>query len=108
MKWEITYFNQAVFSTLEGMPKKIKARYIVLTDRMEVFGANLGFPHTKSIGAGLFELRIKAEEGIARVFYCTCVNNEIVMLHSFIKKTQVIPKKELAIARKRLAEVLKK
>ncbi|MFN7095234.1 MAG: type II toxin-antitoxin system RelE/ParE family toxin, partial [Burkholderiales bacterium] len=51
--------------------------------------------HTKSIGNELFELRVKGAEGIARVFYCTVINKEIIMLHSFIKKTDKLPPKEL-------------
>jgi hypothetical protein len=29
---------------------------------MELFGPDLGMPHTRSMGGGLFELRIKAPE----------------------------------------------
>ena len=58
-----------------------------------------------SIGCGLFELRVKAAEGIARVFYCTVVDNRIVFLHQFVKKTGKIPAKELDIARQRMKEV---
>jgi len=68
-------------------------------------GSNLGLPHTKSLNNGLFELRLKSKEGIGRVFYCTKVGKNIVMLHSFIKKSQKIPKTEMAIAQKRLREV---
>jgi len=50
------------------------------------------------MGDGLFELRMKAQEGIGRVFFCTLVNQRIVMLHSFIKKSQKTPKKEIDIA----------
>ena len=89
------------------MPKKIKARYVALTERMEEKGPNIGMPHTRSMRDGLFEIRVKAEEGIARVFYCVLVKHEIVILHSFVKKTQVTPKKEIVTARKRQAEVLK-
>ena len=70
------------------------------------FGANLGMPHTKPIENGLFELRLKSKEGIARVFFCTKVGKRIIMLHLFIKKTQKIPQKELTIANKRMLEVL--
>ena len=70
------------------------------------FGSNLGMHHTESIGNGLYELRIKNKEGIARVFYCTKAGKRIVMLHVFIKKSQKIPKKELALATKRMNEVL--
>ena len=49
-------------------------------------------------------MRLKAQEGIGRVFYCTLVKRRIVMLHQFVKKTDKIPAKELAMARKRLKE----
>jgi phage-related protein len=62
-------------------------------------------PHTRAMSDGLFELRIKGQEGIARVFYCTLVGKRIVMLHGFVKKSQKTPPKELGIARNRMAEV---
>ena len=43
-----------------------------------------GMPHTKAIDDGLFELRLQSKEGIGRVFYCTLIGNEIVILHTFI------------------------
>ena len=104
-RWQINYFNEAVFNTIMALPKKLKARYVVLTERMEINGPNLGLPHTRSMQSGLFEVRVKAEEGIARAFYCTCVNHEIVILHAFIKNTQQTPRKELKIALARLQEV---
>ena len=39
---------------------------MVLTRRMVALGANLGEPHTKAMKNGLFELRLKGAEGIAR------------------------------------------
>ena len=45
------------------------ARFIRYSERMEEFGPDLGMPHTRAMGGGLFELRIKAADGIARVFY---------------------------------------
>jgi phage-related protein len=56
------------------------------------------------MGEGLFELRLKAAEGIARVFYCTMIGKRIVMLHQFTKKTEKTPPRELATARQRLKE----
>jgi len=61
--------------------------------------------HTKAMGRGLFELRLKGAEGIARVFYCTLIGKRIVMLHSFVKKSQRTPKQELEIAQSRLKEI---
>jgi phage-related protein len=72
---------------------------------MEEHGADLRMPHSRAMGEGLFELRCKGKEGIGRAFYCIMVGRELVVLHSFIKKTQDTPDKELALARKRLKEV---
>jgi phage-related protein len=57
------------------------------------------------MGEGLFELRPRGREGIARVFYCMKVGKKIIMLHSFIKKTKETPKRKLEIARRRQREV---
>lgn len=57
------------------------------------------------MGDGLFELRLKAREGIARVFYCTLVGKRIVVLHHFIKKTEKTPTRELNTARTRMKEI---
>ena len=107
MKWIITYYSSKVFLSIERMPTKLRARYLALTDTMIERGPLLGMPHTRALGEGLFELRVKAQEGIARVFYCVQVKQEIVVLHSFVKKTQQTPDKELKLAKKRLQEVKK-
>jgi phage-related protein len=70
------------------------------------FGSNLGMPHTRAIGNGLFELRVRGKEGIARVFYCTKIGKRIIVLHVFVKKTQKTPKKEVTLAMRRMKEVL--
>ena len=74
---------------------------------MKEYGANLGKPHTEAFGGGLFELRLKGAEGIARVFYCTLVGKQIVMLHCFVKKTQKTPNHERKIAESRMKEIKK-
>jgi phage-related protein len=70
------------------------------------FGSNLGMPHTRPVEGGLFELRIKSKEGFARVF-CTKVERKIIMLHSYVKRSQKTPKKELKVAQTRMNEVIK-
>ena len=105
MDWNIEYFNNDVENKILSLPDGLLARYLRLTDMMIVHGSNLGLPHTKSLSNGLFELRLKSKEGIGRVFYCTKVGKNIVMLHSFVKKSQKIPKNEMDIALKRLREV---
>ena len=87
------------------MPAGFVARFLRYAERMELYGPDLRMPHTRAMGEGLFELRLKVAEGIVRVFYCTLVGRRIVMLHQFIKKSEKTPRKELEIARKRMKEV---
>ena len=68
-------------------------------------GPNIGEPHTKAFGDGLFELRLKGAEGIARVFFCTLAGKRIVMLHSFIKKSERTPAREREVAETRMKEI---
>lgn len=105
MDYQIEYYSEAVEEQIFALPDALAARYVVLTRRMTAVGANLGPPHTDSFGDGLFELRLKRSEGIARVFFCTFVGRRIVMLHSFVKKTQKTPPREIEVARKRMKEV---
>ena len=104
MAWDIQYYDEKLQAAVLALPPGILARYIHLTDRMVEYGPDLGMPHTRAMGAGLFELRLKSGAGIGRVFYCTLVGRRIVMLHQFVKKTEKTPPKELSIARRRMKE----
>jgi phage-related protein len=107
MRYSIVYYSQEVQEEIMNLPVTLQARFIGLTDRMMEHGPNLGLPHTDAFGGGLFELRLKGAEGIARVFFCLIVKQQIVMLHSFIKKTQKTPDKELKLAKQRMKEFKK-
>jgi phage-related protein len=105
MAWNIDYPYEDVEQFILKLPIGLSAKYIHLTDLMIEFGPNLGMPHTRPMSTGIFELRVKGREGIARVFYCTKIGKQIVMLHGFVKKTQKTPMKELRKAERRLIEV---
>lgn len=106
MKWQITYYSEKVRAWIENMPIGMRAYYARITERFIKFGPNLGMPFTRMIEKDLFELRIKAKEGISRIFYCTVKQGKIVMLHGFIKKNQKTPLKELKTAKQRKNEVI--
>jgi len=105
MNWTLTYYSDSVQAEILALPSGLLARYLRYSDRMELYGADLGMPHTRAMGDGLFELRLKSSEGIARVFYCTVVGKKIVMLHQFIKKTDKTPARELTTAKRRMKEI---
>lgn len=105
MDYTISYYSDTLQTQITELPDTLAARYVVLTRRMIALGPNLGEPHTKAFGDGLFELRLKGAEGIARVFFCTLVGKRIVMLHSFIKKSDRTPLRERTVAETRMKEI---
>lgn len=70
----------------------------VLINLLEKSERPLSMPYSKSLGGGLFELRISSEIEV-RIFYCYR-KNMAHLLHGIIKKTQKTPKKEIDYARK--------
>ena len=72
--------------------------------RVAEFGWPVGMPLCRSIKGhkGLWEIRVNLSGGrIARVFFCAREEN-MVLLHGFIKKSQKTPDHEIAIAVKRM------
>jgi phage-related protein len=104
MCWQIDFYKGVEQIILE-MPPKIQARMVKLLELMEKHGANLGPPHTESMGGGLFEIRAKAQEGIGRGLFCYLQGKHIFVLNAFVKKTQKTPINELKLARLRQSEV---
>ena len=65
----------------------------------------VGMPLCKSLGSGLWEIRCSLSGNrIARLIFCL-QNNEIFVLHGFIKKTGKIPQADLDLARARMKEM---
>ena len=61
----------------------------------------VGMPLVKPMKQGLWELRSSLPGNrIARILFCA-VDDQMVLLHGFIKKTQKTPPDDLALARKR-------
>ena len=105
MRWTVKFFDSRVEVALLKMQASFVARFIRYAERMEEFGPDLGMPHTRAMGGGLFELRLKSPDGTARVFYCIARERRIVILHHFAKKSAKTPAQELLLARRRLKEV---
>ena len=105
MKWFITFYNEKVEAETLSFPPGILADFLHIAEMIGEYGPLLGEPYTKAFGEGLFEIRSKGKEGIGRSFFCTVKGKEVIVLHSFIKKSQKTPKNEMKIARNRLKEV---
>ena len=61
------------------------------------FGWPLGMPYCRNLGKGLWEVRSDLTDGkIGRVLFCVA-RERIVLLHSFVRKTQKTPARDLRL-----------
>jgi len=67
--YEIVYFSDDVLDDIRKWPLKIRVNYFRVTSLMEIQGHNLGMPHTKAFGKGLFEIKAGGAEGFGRAFF---------------------------------------
>lgn len=105
MSWKVTFFSNKVKEETLNFPIGILSNFLHIAEIIEEFGPTIGKPYTAPMGKGLFEIRVKGKEGIGRSLFCTIKGQEIIILNSFIKKTQKTPKKEIDKARKRMLEL---
>jgi len=104
MTWTIEFYSSKVRTQTLELPEGIVANLIRTLDLIREFGPNLGRPHTAPLGKGLFEIRAKGREGIARSFFCSVQGKKIIILHTIIKKGMKAPAKDMDLAIKRVKE----
>ena len=104
--WQIRFINAKAGEEFLNLSADLKAKFLHVTEMMIAFGPhNVGLPHVRPIENKLWELRLKGKDNIARSIYILASGRNIVILRTFIKKTQKTPASELKIAYKRLKEV---
>ena len=96
--------GEPVREWLQG-PKKDDRTRIGTDVKTAEYGWPIGMPLCRPMGAGLWEVRTNLDENrIARVLFCV-LDEQLVLLHGFIKKTAKTPDDDLKLARKRMKEV---
>ena len=90
---------------LKDLPKD--ERRIIGEDIMTVqFRWPLGMPLVDNLGSGIWEIRSRLANRIARTLFFVH-QGEIILLHGFIKKTKKTPNEDRALALRRKNAYLK-
>jgi phage-related protein len=103
--WKVAFYSSKVEQETLVLPDGILASFLRIVELIEEFGPAIGRPHTAPLGEGLFEIRARGREGIARSVFCTAKDREVVVLITVVKKGNKIPAHQMDMARKRLEEV---
>lgn len=84
--WTVIYHPTAEKELLK-LPVTLQARLLRLIDLLEENGPDLGMPLSRPLRSGLYELRAKTGDGIARGIYSVEAEQRVIML-KFVKKKQ--------------------
>jgi phage-related protein len=68
------------------------------------FGWPIGMPLIRKFEKGIWEVRSRIENGIARTFF-TVIDDNMVLIHGFVKKSMSTPKNEIKLVRDRLKKL---
>ena len=86
---------------IKSLKRYTRKKFFVCVSLLEEYGKRLPGPHAKYIGNGIYELRVRGQEGQIRVLYFFFQQEKIVFTNGFIKKTKKVPKKEKDLAKLR-------
>lgn len=106
MAWTVETLNETVDGELAELPVDMRARLVRVSELIESVGLpNVKEPHVRHIRGPLWEIRLKGRAGIARALYVTARVQRVVILRSFIKKTEKTPASEIELALLRAKEL---
>jgi len=97
---KVSFFDSRIVKFIEGLDKPSHAKLSHCFDLLEELGNQIGLPHSKKVTKDFYELRTSGQIAV-RLLYVVH-GNEAMMIHGFIKKTDIMPQRELATAVRKL------
>ncbi len=107
MTWSVLFVNAAARAELDALPVDMRARFERIVNLIGTHGLEkVREPYVKHLENKLWEMRLKGRDGIARSIYVAASGKRVVILRTFVKKTEKTPKQELELARQRAKEIV--
>lgn len=102
MAWQVGFVNEAAFGEVATLPRDVRASFERIAGLIRELGLeHVREPYVKHVEGKLWEIRLKGKDGIARSLYVTATGRRVVVLRTFVKKTQKIPQREIRLALER-------
>lgn len=109
-EWSVIFYEQEgrnpVRAFLESLDKKTQVRFAWSIEQLRLRNVQARKPLVDHVEGKIWELREESQTNIYRLLYCMASGRRIVFLHGFQKKTEKTPRREIAIAQRRLDELL--
>lgn len=103
------YLHEPARKEILSWPIEIKKDFGSILTKIQL-DEKVGYPDLdsmKAVASGCFEIRLKGPDGVYRAFCMIKVEIGILVFHSFKKKSQKTPIKEIETGRRRLSAFLK-
>jgi phage-related protein len=98
----VEFVSETAFAEAEALPEDLGSQLTRIVDLIEANGlAALRPPYVGHLEGKLWEIRLKGKAGIARSIYITASGRRVVILRTFVKKTQKAPRREIELAHER-------
>lgn len=109
MNWRVVYYvssrgENPVSKFLDECSKKQQNKILRIFQHLQEYGIQVAIPHIKKLtGTPFWEIRILGKDNI-RIIYVVEINQLVVLLHGFFKKSQKTPLKEIEICYQRYSD----
>ena len=110
VKWEAEYYqdsqgNIPVQDFIRWQSDKVKAKILKFIDLLEDLNLSLGQPYVEKLAdSDVWELKIRHSSNYYRILYFATSGHRFILLHAFLKKTDITPKNEIKIAEVRMLD----
>ena len=106
MQWSFSFVSTEAKAELDALPADVRASFERIVQLVQSVGLErVHEPYIKHIEDRLWEMRLRGRGGISRSLYVTASGRRVVILRTFVKKTQKTPRREIELALKRAREV---
>lgn len=107
MIWTVDFVSLTAEREVIALPADMRARFSQIAFLIKGRGLlAVHEPYVKHLEGKLWEMRLKGRDGIARSIYVAASGRRVVVLRTFVKKTEKTPRNEIEIALERMKQVL--
>ena len=95
MIWTVEFASPAAKAELDALPDDMRARFARIGFWIKERGLPaVHEPYVKHLSGKLWEMRLKGRDGIARSIYVAASGRRVVVLRTFVKKTEKTPRRK--------------
>jgi phage-related protein len=106
-EWTVVYADETAEAEVLALPQDMQAKFKRISELIRVAGlAKVHEPYAKHVEDNIWEMRLSGRDGIARSLYVTAFGRRVVVLRTFVKKTEKTPRAEIELAKKRAKDLL--